>query len=143
MNFLSVHYFCVTTITVITFISLMWVIMNEIISNNMYHDENIVVWARLYWFNSTRWSILYIKIKEILVESLVSREQQNKYYFIKHQIYILKKPDGSFMFSDSEKAEIFKLHLSDTFHPYSHISDDSNFNMNEVFLNSSFPLSPN
>jgi len=43
--------------------------------------------------------------------------------------------------SDSEKADILKLHLSDTFRPHSDISDDFYLNMVKGFLNSSLPVS--
>jgi hypothetical protein len=42
---------------------------------------------------------------------------------------------------DSEKADLFKLHLSDTFQPHSNISDDAHSNTVVEFLNSSLPVS--
>jgi len=53
----------------------------------------------------------------------------------------IKKSDGSLACSDSEKSDLFKLHLSDTFQPHSSISDDVHLNKVEEFLNSSLPVS--
>jgi len=53
----------------------------------------------------------------------------------------IKKSDGSLASSDSEKADLFKLHLSDTFQPHSDISNDAHMNLVEEFLNFPLPIS--
>jgi len=58
----------------------------------------------------------------------------------------IKKSDGNLACSDTEKADLFKLHLSNTFQPHSNISDDAHLNTVEEFLNSplsvSLPVKP-
>jgi len=53
----------------------------------------------------------------------------------------IKKSDGSLSSSDSEKADLFKLHLSDTFQPHPDISNDAHMNLVEEFLNFPLPIS--
>jgi hypothetical protein len=49
----------------------------------------------------------------------------------------IKKPDGSLIFSDSKKVELFKIHLSEIFQPHSDISDLSNNCLNFILISNS------
>jgi len=53
----------------------------------------------------------------------------------------IKKSDGSLASSNFENADLFKLHLSDTFPPHSDISNDVHMNMVKEFLNFPLPVS--
>ncbi|KAL4084802.1 hypothetical protein QTP88_027704 [Uroleucon formosanum] len=53
----------------------------------------------------------------------------------------IKKSDGSLACSDTEKADLFKLHLFNTFQPHSNISDVAHLNTVDEFLNSPLPVS--
>jgi hypothetical protein len=61
---------------------------------------------------------------------------------IKNHPYTLKREDGSLATSDEEKANIFGIHLTNTFTPHSNISHEKS-NLNEIlnFLDSSLPMS--
>uniref|UniRef100_A0A2S2Q5M2 RNA-directed DNA polymerase from mobile element jockey n=1 Tax=Sipha flava TaxID=143950 RepID=A0A2S2Q5M2_9HEMI len=48
----------------------------------------------------------------------------------------IKNPDGSYVTSDADKAELFKVHLSDIFQPHPDIYSQTNTNIVEDFLNS-------
>lgn len=52
----------------------------------------------------------------------------------------IKKNDGSFAISDTDKAELFKLHLSEIFQPHPDIASPNNINSVEEFLNSPLPV---
>lgn len=52
----------------------------------------------------------------------------------------IKKPDGSLASSDSEKAELFKAHLSATSQPHPDVFNANNMNTVETFLDSPLPL---
>lgn len=52
----------------------------------------------------------------------------------------VKKNDGSFAISDTDKAELFKLHLSEIFKPHPDIASPNNINSVEEFLNSPLPV---
>ncbi|KAL4097978.1 hypothetical protein QTP88_022656 [Uroleucon formosanum] len=52
----------------------------------------------------------------------------------------IKKPDGFLASSDSEKAELFKAHLSATFQPHPDVFNVNNLNTVETFLDSPLPL---
>jgi len=54
----------------------------------------------------------------------------------------IKKPNGSYISSDSDKAELFKQHLSDIFVPHSDIYSPHNINTVEEFLNAPLPVCP-
>ncbi|KAF0738585.1 Uncharacterized protein FWK35_00025856, partial [Aphis craccivora] len=54
----------------------------------------------------------------------------------------LKKSDGSLTTSDTEKAELFRQHLSEIFQPHSDIVDIENTNIVNSDLNTSLQLSP-
>jgi len=52
----------------------------------------------------------------------------------------IKKPDGTLVSSYTEKAEPFKLHLSDIFQPHSDVINADSMNMVEMFFDSPLPL---
>jgi len=52
----------------------------------------------------------------------------------------IKKKDGSFAISDTDKAELFKLHLSEIFQSHPDIVSPNNINSVEEFLNSPLPV---
>lgn len=52
----------------------------------------------------------------------------------------IKKNDGSFAISDADKAELFKLHLSEIFQPHPDIASPNNINSVDEFLNSPLPV---
>jgi len=49
----------------------------------------------------------------------------------------IKNPDGSYVISDTDKAELFKVHLSNIFQPHPDIISHVNSNLVDVYLNTS------
>uniref|UniRef100_A0A2H8TKI9 Putative RNA-directed DNA polymerase from transposon X-element n=1 Tax=Melanaphis sacchari TaxID=742174 RepID=A0A2H8TKI9_9HEMI len=52
----------------------------------------------------------------------------------------LVKSDGSFATSDADKAELFKIHLADTFSPHTEIQTPQNIEIVKQYLDSPLPL---
>jgi len=55
----------------------------------------------------------------------------------------IKNPDGSYVISDSDKAELFKVHISTIFQPHPDIYFQTNNSVVEDFLNSPLYLPSN
>jgi len=56
---------------------------------------------------------------------------------------LIKNPDGSYVISDSDKAELFKVHLSTIFQPHPDIYSQTNNSIVEDFFNSPLCLPSN
>lgn len=71
----------------------------------------------------------YRKISQTCLHMIIIYgEQQDNYYYFKNNKYSHGKNRWHFLAFNCEQFEIFKLHLSKTFQPYSDLIDDVNMN---------------